>query len=84
MLREKASLTDWNSLKHENIDTYANNITIHILDISKQCIPNKEVRVRSSDLPWITCSIKKHIRKRKRMFRKANATQDGEIWAKFR
>ena len=35
-------------------------------------------------MPWITCAIKKHIRKRKRLFRKAKATQDNEIWAKFR
>ena len=84
LLREKASLTDWNLLKNEDIDTYACNITNHILELSKQCIPNKTIRVRPSDLPWITCAIKKHIRKRKRLFRKAKATQDNEIWAKFR
>ena len=32
----------------------------------------------------INIAIKKHIRKRKRLFRKAKATQDNEIWAKFR
>ena len=83
LLREKASLTDWNSLKHEKIDTYANNITNHILDISKQCIPNKKVRVRSSDLPWITCSIKNIYGSENACFEKPRRHRMGKFGPNF-
>ena len=62
MLREKASSVNWNELQDDDINVYANNITNTILEISKQCIPNKVIRVRSSDPPWITNSLKRYIR----------------------
>ena len=39
-----ASSYDWDSLKDNNIDTYANNITSAILSIASQCIPNKKCK----------------------------------------
>ena len=54
------------------------------MEISKQCIPNKTIRVRTSDPPWITSALKKHIRIRKRFYRKAKQTNDPDLWNKFR
>ena len=54
------------------------------MEISKQCIPNKTIRVRTSDPPWITSALKKHIRIRKWFYRKAKQTSDPELWNKFR
>ena len=54
------------------------------MELSKQCIPNKVIRVRSSDPPRITNSLKRHIRVRKRLYRKAKHTNDPNIWNKFR
>ena len=84
LLREKAFTTNWNSLQDEDINKYANNITDKIMEISKQCIPNKTIRVRTSDPPWITSALKKHIRIRKRLYRKAKQTNDPDLWNKFR
>ena len=56
-LREKASSVNWN----DDINVCANNITDTILELSKQCIPNKVIRFRSSDPPWITNSLKKDM-----------------------
>ena len=86
MLRVKASSVNWNELQDDDINVYANNINDTILELSKQCtcIPNKVIRVRSSDPPWITNSLKRHIRVRKRLYRKAKQTNDPNIWNKFR
>ena len=41
LLREKAVRTNWIDLRHDDINIHASNITEHIFEISKQCIPNK-------------------------------------------
>ena len=84
LLRAKAVETDWNALCHENIDIYATNITNHILNIAKECIPNKLIRVRPTDPPWLTSHIKSYIRKRKRAYRKAKRSDSPVHWAKFK
>ena len=77
-------MSNWDSFKDADIDTYARNVTNHIKEISKQCIPNKTIRVRPLEPPWITSSIKKQIRKRKRLYRRAKTTNNPDIWNKFR
>ena len=59
LLREKASETDWDSLKDEDIHKYAKNVTDHLNNIAKQCIPNKCIKVNPTDPLWITSDIKK-------------------------
>ena len=55
------------------------------MEISEQCIPNKTIRVRTSDSPWKTSTLKKYIRIRKRFYRKTKQTNDPDLWNdKFR
>ena len=84
LLREKAANTDWNSLQDNNINIHAENITNYILTIAKECIPNKTIRVRPSEPPWITSNIKQNIRRRKRAYKKAKRTNSIIHWNKFR
>ena len=84
LLRNKARDTDWDSLRDENIDTYATNISNSILTIASECIPNKSITVKPSDPPWITSGLKRQIRKRRRAYRKAKATNQSHHWAKFK
>ena len=84
LLRGRAALSNWDALKDADIDTYARNVTNHIKEISKQCIPNKTIRVRPLEPPWITSSIKKQIRQRKRLYPRAKTTNNPEVWNKFR
>ena len=84
LLCEKALITDWETFKRPYIDLFAERITNHIKEISNECIPNKIVRVKPSNLPWLTANIKKLIRKRKRLFRKARPTNDPLLWQRFR
>ena len=83
-MQDRAALSNWDALKDADIDTYARNVTNHIKEISKQCIPNKTIRVRPLEPPWITRSIKKQIRQRKRLYRRAKTTNNTDIWNKFR
>ena len=46
------------------------NIIDPIIALAKQHIPNKTIKIRQSDPPWLTCEIKKIIRKRKRLYKK--------------
>ena len=84
LLRAKAVEIDWKALRHENIDIYATNITNHILNIAKECVPNKVIRVKPTDPPWLTSHIKSYIRKRKRAYRKAKRSDSPVHWAKFK
>ena len=54
--------TNWIDLRHDDINVHASNITEHILEISKQCIPNRIIKIKPSDPPWITTAIKRLIR----------------------
>ena len=83
-MRALASTTNWHSLQDDDVDIYALNLTNKILHIAKECIPNRVVTIRPSDPPWITTTIKRYIRKRKRIFRKAKQTDSPHFWSKFR
>ena len=84
LLRDKASLFDWGSLRDSDINVYADNINTAINFIANECIPNKHIRVKPSDPPWLTTFLKRYIRKRKRAFRKAKRTNMESHWKKFK
>ncbi|MEW8545280.1 MAG: reverse transcriptase family protein, partial [Candidatus Thiodiazotropha sp.] len=67
-----------------NIDDNVKFITESIADAGEQSIPNKIVTIRPNDHPWITSSIRKHIRKRKRIYRKYKCTSNDYYWNKFK
>ena len=46
------------------------NFTNTVLNLAKQCIPNKTVIVRPHDLPWMNGSIRKKMMKRNRLYKK--------------
>ena len=62
----KASEINWDTLQNDDINLYANNLLLHNADIeiANECIPNKEIKVKASETPWIT-SLKRHIQKNK-------------------
>ena len=84
LLREKASSVDWNSLQDDNIDVYASNIESKIISLSRECIPNKNIKVRPYEPPWLTTFLKRKIRQRKRAYKKARRTHLENHWLKFK
>ena len=57
-----------------DIDQNTKEVTETIIYAADQAIPNRYVTIRPTEHPWITCHIKKLIRKRKRNFRKFKRT----------
>ena len=84
MLRQKASASKWNDFQNNDINTYCENLTEHLQYITEMCIPNKVITIRPSDPPWIITLIKRHIRKRKRAYKRAKQTNLPIHWTKFR
>lgn len=61
---------DWNKIKNNDIDIYANNLTEHITNLANIHIPNKIIKIRKSYPSWLTNHIKRLIRKKKRLYDK--------------
>ena len=83
-LKEDLRSTHWDSLFKDDLDETTSNITAHILKLVEKHIPHKEVLVRPRDPPWMTCEVKRLIRKRNRAHRKAKRTKSGRDWEHFR
>ena len=84
LLREKAFSIDWQASENDNISVYASHLNTTILSLTKECIPNRSIRVRTSDPPWITTILQRQIRKRNSLYRKAKRTDLERHWTKFR
>ena len=67
-----------------DINQFNKDISTKLLRISEHCIPNKVVRIRPFETPWITSVIKRKIRARKRAYRKARIVNTPYYWDKFR
>ena len=59
-----------------NIDKKAQGISDAITKAAENLIPNKIITFRPNDPPWITCYIKRLIRKRKLAFRQHKKTNN--------
>ena len=68
--------SNWNILKDNDIDIYANNVTNHIIELARKHIPNKNIKVRKSDPPRLHNVIQKLMSKKKRLFDKHKRTND--------
>ena len=74
--KEDLQSTDWNSLKHDNVDTYASNFTDKVLEFTNKHVPNKMIKVRQSDPSWLNNNIKRLLRKKKRLYDKYKHTNN--------
>ena len=84
LLHNKAALFDWNHIKDNDINIYANNINTTVISLAKECIPNRCIKSKPSEPPWINSTIKRNIRKRKRAYKKVKRTNSESDWKKFK
>lgn len=83
--RLKLRNVDWDTFFHlENIDSITDGITKSILDAAEATIPNKIVTVRKGGPLWLTGDIRRLIRSKNRVHRKAKKFNRPSDWAKFR
>ena len=84
LLHNKAALFDWDHIKDNDINIYANNINTTVISLAKECIPNRCIKIKPSEPPWINSTIKRNIRKRKRAYKKVKRTNSESDWKKFK
>ena len=63
---------------------YASNKESKIISLSRECISNKNIKVRPYEPPWLTTFLKHKIRQRKRAYKKARRTHLANHWLKFK
>ncbi len=71
-------------LNNENFDTTADSIANSIINAASDTIPNKLVTIRPNDIPWFNNNIRKLLRKRKKVHKKAKLANTESAWSKFR
>ena len=54
------------------------------MSAAEQTIPNKIVTIRPNEHPWITCQIRRLIRKRKRTYLQYKRTTSTFLWEKYK
>ena len=84
LLRNKATSFDWDYIRDNDTNIYADNINTTVTSMAKECIPSRCINVKPSEPPWINLTIKRHIRKRKRAYRKAKRTNSESDWKKIK
>lgn len=83
--KQYLSDVDWDSLiSSNNVNDLTTNITNAILDAAELCIPSKIITVRKNQPQWLTSNIRKLIRKKNRIHRKARRSNSPSDWNKFR
>ncbi|PJE78200.1 hypothetical protein CI610_02867 [invertebrate metagenome] len=59
----------------DSVDLACDRFTDLFLQFANQCIPSKEVSIRPNDKPWMNSEIRKNIRFRDRLYKKAKTTK---------
>ena len=75
---------NWRTIIDDNIDNYAGNFANVITSKTRMFIPSKIVSINLQDPPWMTSFIKRKIRWRKRLYKKAKLSNKACHWSKFR
>ena len=60
---------NWDSIKSGDVNQYAFNFTDKLINFAQDCIPHKQVRIRTQDLMWINGTICKLMKKRIRLYK---------------
>ncbi|PJE78267.1 hypothetical protein CI610_02800 [invertebrate metagenome] len=83
--RDRLSQIDWDTIfDYADIDKSTNQLTDIILSTAKKCIPFKTITVRNNSPAWLTNMVRRMIRKRKYLHRKAKRSGNEDDWANFR
>ncbi|CAC5356718.1 unnamed protein product [Mytilus coruscus] len=84
LFREKLSAVDWENFiidGNNDVDLLVESFTQILLKTAAESIPNKIITVRKTDPPWINNTIRRAIRKRNRMNKRAKKSNLPEHWS---
>ena len=83
--RDQLSQVNWDEIFENNdVDIISRSVTEIIIDGADRNIPNRIITVRKDSPPWLTTEIKRHIRRKNRLHKRAKRTNSNGNWAKFR
>ncbi|CAC5395380.1 unnamed protein product [Mytilus coruscus] len=83
--RHELSLVDWDSfLLSQDVNEISTRITSAVINAAELSIPNKIITVRKSEPPWMNNIVRRLIRKKNRIHRKAKRYNNASTWTKFR
>ena len=83
-LRQMISEYNWDSVRNDDVNEYANCFSKTLLSLAEQCIPTKHVTIRPRDLPWINNTIRRLIGKRNRLYKKYKKDRTIPNYNKFK
>jgi hypothetical protein len=84
-LRQNLFNVNWDSLfLTDDIALITNDFTNAILSAAESSIPSKIVTIRKGGPKWLSCNIRKMIRQKNRINRKAKHFNNPMHWNKFR
>ncbi|CAC5378414.1 unnamed protein product [Mytilus coruscus] len=77
---------NWNDFieSSNNVDSLVERFSELLIDFASKAIPNKIITVRKTDPPWMNNYIRRTIRKRNRIYKKAKKANSPENWLQFR
>ena len=76
--------TDWDTILDNDINEATVQFTHTILNAAKESIPQHIKTIRNRDKPWVNSDLKRQIRKRERLFRKAKARNSDSDWNRWK
>jgi hypothetical protein len=83
--RQQLRDVDWETMfGYDDVDTIVDIIANTIVNTADNTIPNRLITVRKDSRPWITISIKKFIRRKNRIHKKAKHANSINHWEKYR
>ena len=66
-----------------NIDTATENFSTQYLSFVRECVPEKSVIIRPRDKPWFDSTLRKNIRTRDRLRKKALNSKKEIDWVNY-
>ena len=76
---------DWSFIcQSANLDSIVSSFTQVILRAAQEYVPHKVITVRPGQIPWLYSSVRKLIRQRKRLHKRAKKLNTFDAWAAFR
>ena len=76
--------TKWDDILDQDLDSATDDFTHTLLNAASKAIPKREITVRNTDKSWVTGELRRCIRKRERLFRRAKRTDCSNDWDKWR
>ncbi|MEW8548105.1 MAG: reverse transcriptase family protein, partial [Candidatus Thiodiazotropha sp.] len=83
-LKTKINNYDWKFIIDTPIDEVSKLFEDTFLNLVNECVPSKEVTVRTDDKPWYDSEIRKFTRLRDRLRKKATKSENPAHWQSYK